>query len=171
MSSPKHLNCPACGTPERGISRIATRGQKNELKGPSHAVPNTKSQGRKQIESKIADLRRSPAYFDRNRPEHREVGRAGADLLLPAVGGRVMPKLVNASVAVTKDVTLTLTLARLKRYVVASGLLRDMRRHDEFLPRGAGRRMKSIRARTRARKAEKRAAASRAALRLSKGRR
>jgi hypothetical protein len=57
----------------RVLSRIATRGQKNELKGPSHAVPNTKSQGRKQVENKIAELRRSPAYFDRSRPEHREV--------------------------------------------------------------------------------------------------
>jgi len=81
-----------------------------------------------------------------------------------------MPKSVNASVTVTEDVPLTLALARLKRYVVASGILREMRRHDEFLPRGVRRRMKSFRARTRARKAEKRAARPEA-LRPSKGRR
>ena len=55
------------------LSRIAARGQGRELKGPNQVVLSAKSQGRKQIESKIADLRRSPAYFDRNRPEHREV--------------------------------------------------------------------------------------------------
>ena len=57
----------------RVLSRIAARGQTNELKGPNQFVPSAKTQGRKQIESKLAELRRSPAYFDKSRPEHREV--------------------------------------------------------------------------------------------------
>ena len=36
-----------------------------------------------------------------------------------------MPKPVNAAVTVTEDVPLMLALARLKRYVVASGVLLD----------------------------------------------
>src|SRR5262249_57214467 len=57
----------------RVLSRIAARGQTNELKGPNQFVPSAKTQGRKQIESKLAELRRSQAYFDKSRPEHREV--------------------------------------------------------------------------------------------------
>ena len=65
----------------RVLSRIASRGDRNEVPMRSHAVPNTKSQGRGKLEAEAEQIRLDKGYWDKAAPNHRALQARMAELM------------------------------------------------------------------------------------------